>query len=159
MKTYVFIDLETTSLGKSTHICQIGAISYSKSKDKFEQYILPDCEIPEEASNYHRLKKRNDQLYLKNKKVQSLKPRRGLKKFVKWIEDVRKNKKNKLILVAHNAHRFDGPVLINNLKRVGIEYDWIYGFVDTLLCFRHHYPGVNFINNLPKSYKAKLHIY
>ena len=50
----------------------------------------------------------------------------------------------KVILIAHNGHKFDAPILINNMVQAGFDYDdlseQIHGFVDTLVCFRHHFP-------------------
>ncbi len=38
--------------------------------------------------------------------------------------------------------RFDGPHLLNGLRQAGLKTNWIHGFVDTIVCFRHHYPNL-----------------
>ena len=67
---------------------------------------MPNSDITDEATSVNRLTKKNGNLYYENKKVKTLTQQRGLKKFKSWTKKLKKNEDNKLILVAHNAHRF-----------------------------------------------------
>jgi DNA polymerase III epsilon subunit-like protein len=59
--------------------------------------------------------------------------------------------------MSHNAHRFDAPILINNILRNKAE-SWcglcqiITGFGDTLKSFRRHYKGSYGLNDLRRGF-------
>jgi DNA polymerase III epsilon subunit-like protein len=142
---YAYFDLETTGLGKSTQICQIGAVNRFARKTEFSTYILPRCDVEADATKVNQLTKINGKLYYKNKLVESQKPSEAFDDFSEWIsEDVMNDEEDKVILIAHNGHRFDAPVLINNMLQAGLDYnelsELIYGFVDTFVCLKHHFP-------------------
>jgi hypothetical protein len=59
--------------------------------------------------------------------------------------------------MSHNAHRFDAPILINNILRNEAE-SWrnvcqiITGFGNTLKSFRRHYEGSYGLNDLMRGF-------
>lgn len=135
---YIFLDLETTKLGKLAEITQIGAV-HGNGK-KFICFIIPDGEIDPGASNVNGFTKHRGKLYQNGTYItDAVSPAEGLTLFFNWIK---KNKSNKDVwLVAHNAYNFDAPVLINNFIRYEVASmseieKTISGFCDSLVSFR-----------------------
>ena len=113
----IFFDLETTGLGPHTEIIQIGAVSVDGKPD-FCQYILPIGSISAGASEVNGITKSGQCLYKNGQMIEEVvKPRDGLARFLQWLEYMKRRVGNRLYLVAHNGHRFDAPVLINNFLR------------------------------------------
>ena len=93
---YAYFDLETTFRGKSTQICQIGAVNRFAGQSKFSAYVLPRCDVHPEATEVNQLTKRNGQLYYKNKLVESQDPSDAFDDFSEWISDVKKREDDKV---------------------------------------------------------------
>ncbi len=53
-----------------------------------------------------------------------------------WISKSKSSPDDKVILIAHNAFRFDAPVLINNMLK----------FADTLVSFKKFFPELDAYN-------------
>jgi DNA polymerase III alpha subunit (gram-positive type) len=134
---FIIFDLETTGLGKSTEICQIGAVSDSSD---FSIYVIPKYDISPNASAVNHLSKSDDQLYFRGEKVNSSNPSQAFTEFFQWLTTLQTSEDDKIILVAHNAFNFDAPVLINNLLMSGHHCGNIHGFVDTIQSFKIFFP-------------------
>ena len=134
---FIIFDLETTGLGKSTEICQIGAVSDSSD---FSIYVVPKYDISPNASAVNHLSKSDDQLYFRGEKVNSSNPSQAFTEFFQWLTTLQTSEDDKIILVAHNAFNFDAPVLINNLLMSGHHCGNIHGFVDTIQSFKIFFP-------------------
>jgi DNA polymerase III alpha subunit (gram-positive type) len=119
MYQLVYFDLETTGLGKHSDIVQIAAVhEYGSS---FATYIMPVSNITASATNTHGITKRNGCLYKGGDRIQDVEtPANGLRKFFSWLRKTASKSDKKVILVAHNAFKFDAPVLINNCRGVGV---------------------------------------
>ncbi len=63
-----------------------------------------------------------------------------------WINESKSSPDDKVILIAHNAFRFDAPVLINNMLKAGMYCDAIFGFADTLVSFKKLFPELEAYN-------------
>jgi DNA polymerase III alpha subunit (gram-positive type) len=149
-KTHIFFDLETTGLGKDCDIVQIAAVH--ENGKTFNKYIIPEADIEEEASkvngitkvnvitNVNGIPKVNSELYKNGQQLHfAVHPFYGLNEFLDWINE--NNEGKNVILIAHNALRFDAPVLINNIEYYGVEEfgnlcNIITGFGDTYLAFK-----------------------
>ncbi len=66
--------------------------------------------------------------------------------FLDWINKSKSSPDDKVILIAHNAFRFDAPVLINNMLKAGLYCDAIFGFADTLVSFKKFFPECDAYN-------------
>jgi DNA polymerase III alpha subunit (gram-positive type) len=137
-KTHIFFDLETTGLGKDCDIVQIATVH--ENGKTFNRYIIPEADIGEGATKVNGITKVNGELYKDDEKLHyAVKPYDGLKEFLDWINE--NNEGKNVILIAHNALRFDAPILINNIlkykvKKIGNLCKSITGFGDTILAFK-----------------------
>lgn len=61
--------------------------------------------------------------------------------FVKFIDFLRtecSNSVQPIVLIAHNGIRFDSPILLDNMRRCGLDVPRNIVFLDSLHHFRHH---------------------
>ena len=127
-KTYIIFNIRITGVGKSAQIHQIGAVGqYKRGPFFFKNCITND---PYDFND-------DDNL---------LAPEDAVKMFLEWTKEVNKDKKNKLVLIAHNLFSYDKTILIDTLLRAGVGEDeindWTFGFVDTLPIFKHYFPNL-----------------
>lgn len=74
----------------------------------FRRYILPKKTIDPGASRVNGLTMRDNQLHYRGKAVQTIDCRKALEDFFDYLRDLSENcNKIKIILAAHNGHRFD----------------------------------------------------
>ena len=151
---FIYFDLETTSkYPGNARIIQIGAVHEDGSE--FEKIIMPEVDIDPEASEVNGFTCNGGRLYRSNMQVfDTVSPSQGLYDFVTWIRNNPSNRNKNIWLVAHNAFRFDMPVLVSNLNEYEISSNAITGFCDSLKCFRYHLPGFDSyaLNNLLRWY-------
>jgi len=140
---HIYFDLETTGLNtRTSEILQIGAIHEDGSE--FMRYIIPNGDIDEGASNVNGITKEYGSLYKDGESIEdAAKPYDGLQEFLEWIDDVNQEG-NRVILIGHNAKRFDAPILINNIINNDVAdfeniRQTIWGFSDTLRHFRDQF--------------------
>jgi DNA polymerase III alpha subunit (gram-positive type) len=155
-KVHICLDLETTGLSPQSEIIQIGAVH--ENGETFERVLLPHGDIERDASNVNGFTKRHGRLYKNGQEVRNAtSPRSGLIELLNWIKYNPSNVNKDVVLVSHNAHRFDAPILINNILNNNAER-WsdlcqiITGFGDTLKSFRRHYEGPYGLNDLMRSF-------
>ncbi len=76
----------------------------------------------------------------------------ALAHFFLWLEKWRRHEEGRVVLVAHNNHAYDMPILLNEAKRNGITVpDWI-EFADSLNVFGSP-PGFRSMAALTNRYK------
>ncbi len=137
---YIYFDIETTDLPLSSEIIQIGAVDQNGAT--FNTFIIPKGEISESATKVHGIEKINGSLHKNGQPIQeAVQPSVGLKNFLNWIDGDKKKGRKRKILIGHNAHCFDAPILINNIRNCNVENfsqicKIIRGFGDTLKSFR-----------------------
>ena len=133
---YIFFDLETTGPTTWSQIISIGAIAVKSPYGdeipggRFECYIVPTNAIKPEASRVNGFTKEGGSLYKNGTRVDgAVHPKEGLKHFVDYLSRLARASRvdddgetKKINFVAHNAHKFDGIILINTFSRFGIDY-------------------------------------
>ena len=78
----------------------------------------------------------------------------GLQSFLQWLH----GHGEPTILVAHNCHSFDMRVLVNCVRRAGLDQDFascVKGFADTLPALKNAVSDAS-SHSLPKLYKLQL---
>lgn len=140
---HIFFDLETTGLNtRTSEILQIGAVH--EDGREFMRYIIPNGDIDERASKVNGITKEYGSLYKDGEFIEdAANPYDGLKEFLEWIDDDNQEG-NRVILIGHNAKRFDAPILINNIINNDVaDFEnilrTIWGFSDTLRHFRDQF--------------------
>jgi DNA polymerase-3 subunit epsilon len=112
-KKYCFFDLETTSLNiEKARIVEIAylIVKNNKIEKQVDEIIKPkDYVIPEETIAIHRIT--NEIANEKGKEIEEV--------FMEMKKDIEEVK----YIVGHNIKKYDIPVLLNNLRREGIEID------------------------------------
>ena len=131
----ITFDLETTSLYDNCEIVQVAATHDGKH---FNQYILPERQIQPSASAITGITKLNGKLFLQGTIVDSVDAKEGLNRFSSWLV----NFNSSIMLVGHNAKRFDAKHLCRYIKDKGMQdqFSCVTGFADTLPCIRKHFP-------------------
>lgn len=131
-------DLETTGCSltqvdsKYNQIIQIAAKGLS-SERTFNSYAKPSIYIPSLSCSTHSIPNR----FLKHK--QPIK--KVIQSFFKWVVQQRKRfKKQRVLLVAHNGNLFDEIVLRNHCTQFNIIIPPSIIFTDTLPFFKLKYP-------------------
>ncbi|XP_044741081.1 uncharacterized protein LOC123302280 [Chrysoperla carnea] len=126
----VYFDLETSGFGKFNEILQIAAMY---EEHEFSIYINPTKEISSEASLHTGLRNISGQLYLRDKKVETVPLKDALSSFLKFLDLSPKP----CVLVAHNSS-FDSSFFIRAVVQCNmiLEFKKIAGFSDSLSLFK-----------------------
>ncbi|XP_057691601.1 DNA polymerase III subunit epsilon-like [Corythoichthys intestinalis] len=112
--TVVFFDLETTGL--DTERCDIIQLAAVCGTRVFNAYTVPRCHITEEASRITGFSRENGRLLLHRVPVHTVPLRQALTSFVEFLSSFC----GPVYLAAHNANRFDAPVLNRMLKEFSL---------------------------------------
>lgn len=134
----LFFDLETTGLGRSSHITQIAAV---RGDDWFSCFVFPKVKITAEASRITGISVKDGKLLHHSKEVEGKTIQHALDSFLTFLCKSSK----KVLLVGHNIQLFDCPVLFNALNSCGKMEDFskvVVGFLDTLKLFKLMKPGL-----------------
>lgn len=126
----VYFDLETSGFGKSHEILQIAAMY---KEYEFSVYVNPTKEISSEASLHTGLRDIAGQLYLRDKKVDTLSLKDALLSFLEFLN----LSSRPCVLVAHNSS-FDSSFLIRAVlqSKMVLDFQKIAGFCDSLSLFK-----------------------
>ncbi|XP_046889945.1 protein PML-like [Hypomesus transpacificus] len=136
--TIVFFDLETTGL--DTAACDIAQLSAISGGRSFNVYTLPRCSFSDGASRVTGLTVLDHTLLLHGRPVHTLPLREALSSFITFLRSF-----HRPLLTAHNAKRFDCPILARALEECGLRQEFLQvesGFLDTLQMSRELAPGL-----------------
>jgi len=131
----ISFDLETTGLGSTCEIIQIGACCEDET---FMIYTLPLGPIQMSATWVHGITCKDGKLYQRKEPVDSVDLKSGLESFLAWIK-----KFPNPVLVAHNGERFDFSVILRQASEHGLLEDFtstLYALSDTLMVFKAKHP-------------------
>eukprot|EP00105_Crassostrea_gigas_P043178 XP_019927326.1 PREDICTED: uncharacterized protein LOC105339156 [Crassostrea gigas] len=134
----VYFDLETTELGRNSHITQMAAVC---GENQWQCFVKPKVPISTSASDVTCITMRGSQMFHRGKPVHSSNLSFALESFVEFISRQRKW----AVLSGHNIKSYDCHVLFNALEAVpkmDTFKDHVAGFVDTKLLFRSQFPGL-----------------
>nr|XP_057932434.1 uncharacterized protein LOC131131605 isoform X2 [Doryrhamphus excisus] len=124
--TVVFFDLVTTGLNtRGCDIIQIGAINGDHT---FNAYTVPRCNISKKARKVHGFSVYDDALYQHRFFKPTFDLYYALDSFINFLGCFQ----GPVYLAAHNADRFDVPVLIRALEEFSL-LDNFWGVVDNIL--------------------------
>ncbi|XP_029379450.1 uncharacterized protein LOC115056843 [Echeneis naucrates] len=129
-KTIVFFDLETTGL--DTDVCDIIQLSAVCGERVFDVYTLPHCALTESAKKVTGFTVSEQGLFLRGVPVATTPLIEALSSFLAFLRTFRQP----VLLAAHNAKRFDAPVLNRVLQQCSLRQEFqqvVSGFVDTFL--------------------------
>lgn len=117
-------------------------ISAVYGDEQFDVYCLPTRPISSGATQTNHLTFDGETLYHRDQPVDAVSLRRGVRRFVRFLESL--DCSERLILVGHNV-QFDRKFIIRALQ--DLEYLdrtrlTVEGFLCTLLLFRRGYPGL-----------------
>ncbi|XP_062621019.1 uncharacterized protein LOC134282637 [Saccostrea cucullata] len=124
---FMYFDLETTGLSRTSDIVQIAAVCGDRS---INVYLNPSVPICKEASAATGLRYDMGQLTLHGEPVPSTSQVDGLTQFVDFVRDC----ESKPVIVGHNIQNFDLPILQYHLQRHGLLKQFVenvLGFLDT----------------------------
>ncbi|XP_049429310.1 DNA polymerase III PolC-type-like isoform X1 [Epinephelus fuscoguttatus] len=144
MSNIVFFDLETTGLDPRCHIIQLSAICGER---EFNAYILPRRPISPKASELTGLTQSRGTLYRHGTPLDTVFLYDALNDFIDFLSSCRPRRRTRphrrpVLLAAHNAERFDAPILARVLRKCSLWEDFqqvVSGFVDTLPLSRNLY--------------------
>ncbi|KAM9352097.1 DNA polymerase III PolC-type-like [Symphorus nematophorus] len=145
--TIVFFDLETTGL--DTDVCDIIQVSAICGQRVFNAYALPRRPLTESATNVTGFTVSDGGLYLHGHPVETIPLTDVLTSFIAFLRPFRPP----VLLAAHNARRFDAPVLTRVLRQFSLRQEFqevVSGFLDTFLL------GKNVFHGLPSYSQAYL---
>ncbi|XP_061578377.1 three prime repair exonuclease 4 [Cololabis saira] len=145
-RTVVFFDLETTGLDTST--CDIVQLAAVCGTEVFSRYVLPGQDIDPGATKVTGLSVSPEgQLLLRGVAVATVPLGDALASFLHFLGQFNRP----VLLAAHNARRFDAPILTRVLQEHGLReqfQDLVSGFLDTLPLSRNLHPDLD-RNNQP----------
>ncbi|VDI68302.1 Hypothetical predicted protein [Mytilus galloprovincialis] len=140
---YVVFDLETTGLSRTSDITQISAYD---GTNMLNLYVSPRQSISSKASDVTGITfsfERN-QMYCHGVPVESVCIRTALLQLIEMIQ-----KESRPVLVGHNIHSYDIPVLRNVLREFNLLSSFdnlIYGCIDTLKIAKREIPKADVQN-------------
>lgn len=135
----ILLDTETTGLSpKKDRIVQIGAHCL-RTKDQtgssfyFKEYVNPHHPVSPGSLKVHRISQSTLERADTFAKV--------YERFIRWIASFGTNKN--IILLAHNGHKFDFPLLETELVRHGVDPGLLRTAVlcDSVFVFKKWFPG------------------
>lgn len=132
----VFFDLETTGLDKT--MCEIVQIAAMSGPKHFNVYIKPLNGIPPDASRINGLTVVQGKLCKNGQVVETQDALVAWKGFLEFLKSL-----DHVILMGHNAHWFDFPLLVRDIKRLGLLQELqsiVTGCVDTIQVFKAKLP-------------------
>ncbi|XP_034247029.1 uncharacterized protein LOC117648577 [Thrips palmi] len=135
----VFFDLETTGLNTLT--CEILQIAARSGEKDYSAYILPQKAIPSKVTTITGLQSHGLEMYYHDEKVDTVPLRVAMSGFVSFL----KEQGASVILIAHNALRFDALIILRVMRELKIMDEFLDvcgGFVDTLHLFPEKVPGL-----------------
>ncbi|XP_061780829.1 DNA polymerase III subunit epsilon-like [Nerophis lumbriciformis] len=135
--TVVFFDLETTGL--DTQVCDIVQISAVYAERVFNAYTVPRCDITKEAARLTGFSVTDGALFLHGQPVSTVPLHQALVSFIDFLRSFC----GPVYLAAHNANRFDAPVLNRVLKEFSLLEQFqrvVPRFLDTFLLSKHLFP-------------------
>ncbi|XP_015243573.1 PREDICTED: DNA polymerase III PolC-type-like isoform X2 [Cyprinodon variegatus] len=130
----VFFDLETTGL-----VCDIIQVAAVCEKKFFNNYTLPCCSLTPSAIQVTGFTVNDDGLFLRGNPVETIPLQQLLTSFIAFLRSFRRP----VLLAAHNAKRFDAPVLLRVLRKCSLFQEFqqvVSGFLDTFLLSKNLYP-------------------
>lgn len=121
-----------------TAACDITQLSAVCGDRVFNAYTVPRCAISRGASRVTGFTVRAGRLFYCGDPVKTVYHVDALTSFIKFLRSFRRP----VLLVAHNAKRFDAPVLTRLLRELDLWHGFqqvVSGFVDSLLLSRNLY--------------------
>ena len=118
-------------------ITQIAATE-SKSGKSFNCYVKPTIPITLAATTVTGISCNNDEMRVKGQLVPSVGIKDAVNQVLLWLQQF-----DNIVICAHNGRRFDFPVLLSLLKKLGKFShfsDQVCGLVDTMSIFRKLFP-------------------
>ncbi|XP_052212334.1 protein PML-like isoform X3 [Dreissena polymorpha] len=142
-KEFVFFDLETTGLERTSHIIQIAAVH---TTGQFSTYVMPEKKMSLKASEITGVTVVGESMLVKGQTVTAVPIKSALTSFITFLQ-----KCSPVILVGHNIESFDCKVLLHAIHSCGKMFEFqqnICGFLDTYKLLKEILPNM-------KSYKQE----
>ena len=138
----ILFDLETTGLPTDSDITQIATLEVFGKGREWSRYLVPNKDIESKASEITGLQVEETdngrRILMKGvEEVDAASYEEGLSEFYEYLCDLIREQRvvdpnARLILTAHNAERFDAPVLINAFKKINVTSEELR---DSGICF------------------------
>ncbi|KAL6106357.1 uncharacterized protein ACO6RY_10250 [Pungitius sinensis] len=137
-RSIVFFDLETTGLNRGFEIIQLSAVCGNRV---FNAYILPTCEMPEDAEQVTRFTASDGALFHNGVPMSTVPLAEALASFLDFL----RSSGGPVRLVSHSARDVRARVLRRDLQRLELlpQFEQVFsGFVDTCSLARRLRPGL-----------------
>ncbi|XP_012717881.1 three-prime repair exonuclease 1 [Fundulus heteroclitus] len=138
-KIIVFFDLETTGL--DTAVCDIIQLAAVYRGRVFNEHTLPRRALTTSATQVTGFRVESDGLWCHGDRVMTIPLADLLTSFLAFLRSFR----CPVVLAAHNAKRFDAPVLTRVLRQYSLLQEFqqvVSGFLDTFLLSKNLYRGL-----------------
>ncbi|XP_017160605.1 DNA polymerase III PolC-type-like isoform X2 [Poecilia reticulata] len=138
-KIIIFFDLETTGLDTSQ--CDIIQLAAVCEERVFNKYTVPQQNIDEGATEVTGFTVQSGHLVLYVSPVETVPIDDLLTSFIDFLRSFQRP----VLLAAHNAKRFDMPVLTRVMKKYDLYPQFqqvVSGFLDTLLLSKRLFPRI-----------------
>ncbi|XP_015114259.1 uncharacterized protein LOC107039252 [Diachasma alloeum] len=137
-RSLVFFDLETNGLDIPT--AEIIQVAAKCGENTLNKHIIPANSIPAEVTAITGLSVIDGVMYDRSRNaVETVTKEKAMTSFIEFLSSLG----GKALLIAHNAHNFDAPIISRTMHEVGLLHDFItvvLGFSDTLPMFRYDLP-------------------
>lgn len=130
-RSFIAFDVETTGLNPEyDRIIELGAVQFidGQPSEEFSTLVNPQIKIPSAATNVN---------HITNQMLRTAPNEREV--YLKLLDFLGEASKKKIIMCAHNAS-FDFRFLVNTLRRMGYDANFVY--VDTLSLSRKYIKGL-----------------
>ena len=128
-----YYDLETTNFPTTSEILQIAV--EAENGEEFNQYMFPITTryISRSANVVHGISVVDNELHKNGEPLPDVVlPEEGLEAFIEFLEGLRENEEETILLCAHNGLRFDEKALKHNLMTNGLTLPRNVEFEDSL---------------------------
>lgn len=122
-------------------MCDLIQLSARCGERTFNIYTLPRIALTKSATRITGFTVKSDHLFLRGDPVMTSPLAEALTSFITFLRSFC----HPVLLAAHNALRFDAPVLARVLRKCSLQHDFhqvVCGFLDTFLLSKDLFPGL-----------------
>ena len=113
----IYFKVHTTNYDTHSGIVQLAAVPEDRNEESFNEFVFPEKEISRGATDLHHIYERDGNLFRHKpgkdeEDLDALAPRDAYDKFLRYLDQFKEERDDKVRLIGHNISYFDVHVLV-----------------------------------------------